>query len=159
MSYMTNNNCWWSFKGEHVSKYMTTKSHSLQERVHLLLLHSCHFYLKRRKWLCLCKPNKTQSHKLEIVEHKAAIRNSNMDYAIVGHYKEKNHRSATSLKFIGIERVRHHPRGDHLINQLFRREVFWIFRLNTIEPYGFKEAQDLSYFLWHENITFISLHR
>lgn len=39
------------------------------------------------------------------------------------------------------------PRGGNLINQLLRREAFWIYELNTIEPYGLNETQDLSSFL------------
>ena len=67
----------------------------------------------------------TQPHlKLGVAEHKAAIRNGNMDYAIARQYKEKNHGSATSLKFVGIERVRPNPRGGNLINQFLRREAF-----------------------------------
>ncbi len=38
--------------------------------------------------------------KLRIAEHKAAIRNKNMNYAITRHYKERNHGSAASLKLI-----------------------------------------------------------
>ena len=90
----------------------------------------------------------TKRHlKLRVAEHKAAVRNGNMDYAIARHYKEKNHGLATSLKFISIERVRPNPRGGNLINQLLRREAFWIYELNTIEPYGLNETQDLSSFL------------
>ena len=53
------------------------------------------------------------------------IRNGNMDYAIARH-KEKNDGPATSLKFIGIERVLPSPRGGNLIKQLLRREAYWI---------------------------------
>lgn len=38
--------------------------------------------------------------------HKASFRNGNMDYAIDRHYKEKNHGSASYLRFIGTERVK-----------------------------------------------------
>ena len=63
------------------------------------------------------------------------IRNGNMDYAIARH-KEKNDGPATSLKFIGIERVLPSPRGGNLIKQLLRREAYWIHELNTVEPNG-----------------------
>ena len=40
----------------------------------------------------------TKHHlKLRVAEHKAAIRNGYMDYAIARHYKEKNHGSASNL--------------------------------------------------------------
>ena len=49
--------------------------------------------------------------------------------------------------FFGVEKVRPNPRGGNLIKQLLRREAFWIYELNTIEPYGLNETQDLSSFL------------
>ena len=88
-----------------------------------------------------------QNLKLRITEHKAAIRHNNMDYAIARHYKEQNHGAATSLKFIGIEKIEPNPRGGNLINQLLRREAYWIFELKTIEPFGLNETQELSCFL------------
>ena len=100
---------------------------------------------------CLCGlvyVGQTKRHlKLRIAEHKAAIRNGNMDYAIARHYKEKKHGSATTLKFFGIEKVQPNPRGGNLINQLLRREAFWIHELNTLEPHGLNETHDLSSFL------------
>ncbi|KAL2080587.1 hypothetical protein ACEWY4_024380 [Coilia grayii] len=85
--------------------------------------------------------------KLRFAEHKGAIRNGNMDYAIARHYKVMNHGSATSLKFIGLERVQPNPRGGNLIKQLLQREAYWINELNTVEPHGLNELQDLSVFL------------
>ncbi|XP_045889185.1 uncharacterized protein LOC123959274 [Micropterus dolomieu] len=82
--------------------------------------------------------------KVRVAEHKAAIRNENMDYAISRHYREKKHGSATTLKFIGIEILRPNPRGGNLINQLLRGEAFWIHELNTIEPHGLNETLHLS---------------
>lgn len=48
----------------------------------------------------------------------AAIRNENMDYTIVSHCKDRNHGSAASLKFKGIERVTPNTGGGNIINQL-----------------------------------------
>lgn len=80
--------------------------------------------------------------KLRVAEHKATIRNGNMDYAIARHYKENG--SGTSLKFTGIERLCPNPRGGNMINQLLRREAFWIHELNTIEPHGLNVTLDFS---------------
>lgn len=85
--------------------------------------------------------------KMRIAEHKGAIRNGNMDYAIARHYKAMNHGSASTLRFIGLERVQPSPRGGNLIKQLLQREAFWINELNTVEPHGLNELQDLSVFL------------
>ena len=76
-------------------------------------------------------------------EHKGAIKNGNMDYAIARHYKEKNHGPATSLKFIGIKRVLPSPRGGNLIEQPRRREAYWINELHKLEPNGLKELQNV----------------
>ena len=85
--------------------------------------------------------------KIRIAEHKAAIRHGNMDYAIARHYKEKNHGSAATLKFIGIEKVTLPPRGGDHKKLLLQTEAQWIFRLNSIEPYGLNENLDLSSYL------------
>ncbi|XP_063077568.1 uncharacterized protein LOC134467623 [Engraulis encrasicolus] len=85
--------------------------------------------------------------KLRIAEHKASIRNGNMEYAIARHYKDRNHGSATTLRFVGIERVMPNPRGGDLIKQLLKREAHWIHKLNTVEPHGLNEKQELSVFL------------
>lgn len=85
--------------------------------------------------------------KLRIAEHKAAIRNGNMDYAIARHCREKNHGSVVSLKFLGIERISPSPRGGNIVKQLLQREAYWIYTLNTMEPRGLNENLDLSSFL------------
>lgn len=85
--------------------------------------------------------------KLRIAEHKASIRNNNMEYAIARHYRDRNHGSASTLRFVGIERVMPNPRGGDIIKQLLKREAYWIHTLNTVEPYGLNEKQDLSVFL------------
>ncbi len=59
----------------------------------------------------------------------------------------KNHGSAASLRFTGIERVLPNPRGGNMVKQLLRREAFWINELSTIEPFGMNDSQDLSCFL------------
>ena len=85
--------------------------------------------------------------KIRIAEHKAAIRNGNMDYAIARHYKDKGHGSAATLKFIGLEKIELPPRGGDMKKLLLKQESFWIFELNTVEPYGLNENLDLSPFL------------
>ena len=84
--------------------------------------------------------------KLRIAEHKASIRNGNMDYAIARHYKEKGHGSAASLKFLGIEQVSS-SRGGNNKKLLLQREAFWIFTLNSVEPFGLNESLELHPFL------------
>ena len=85
--------------------------------------------------------------KTRIAEHKAAIRNNNMDYAIARHYAKAQHGSAATLKFWGIEKVSPLPRGGDMVNKLLKREAYWIFSLNTVEPNGLNEELSLSCFL------------
>ncbi len=88
-----------------------------------------------------------RNFKLRIAEHKAAIRNGNMDYAIARHYKERAHGSAASLKFVGLEKISPSPRGGDIVKRLRQRESFWIFTLNSMEPHGLNQSLDLSSFL------------
>lgn len=85
--------------------------------------------------------------KLRIAEHKAAIRNGNIDYAIARHYRDRNHGSAASLRFIGIERVLPNPRGGNLVQKLLKWEAYWIYTLNSMEPHGLNELSGLSSYL------------
>ena len=85
--------------------------------------------------------------KVRIAEHKAAIRNGNMEYAIARHYKERNHGSTASLKFMGIEKVTMPPRGGDMKKLLLQREAYWIFTLNSVEPHGLNESLELNSFL------------
>lgn len=83
-------------------------------------------YIPLNHHVTLCTKVKTKgSFKLRIDELQAAKRKGNMDMLEKGEKKgNKNLGSATSLKFIGIERVRTNLRGGNLINQLLRREAF-----------------------------------
>lgn len=62
-------------------------------------------------------------------------------YRKIMHSIQKNDGSATSLKFIGIERVKPNPRGGDLINQVLRRDAFWSYELNTVQPYGLNKSR------------------
>lgn len=63
--------------------------------------------------------------KLRIAEHKAAIRNRNVDYAIARHYQERNHGT-------GVKKVSPSPKGGNIIKKILQREAFWIFTVNTV---------------------------
>lgn len=85
--------------------------------------------------------------KLRIAKHKAAIRNGNMDYTIARHYRDRNHGSGASFKFIGIERILPNPRGGNLVQKLLKREAYWIYTLNSMEPHGLNESSGLRSYL------------
>lgn len=123
----------------------TGEKHNIKEFINCLSTHVV-YMLKCPCGLIYIGQTK-RNLKLRIAEHKAAIRNNNMEYAIARHYKERNHGSASTLKFLGIERVMPSPRGGDIIKQLLKREAYWIHKLNTVEPHGLNEKQDLSVFL------------
>lgn len=75
-------------------------------------------------WLCLGSSKNLPWDSLRTAEHKAAIRNGDVDYAVARQHKKKDRGSASSLRFVGIKRVKPNPRGGNLINQLLRREAF-----------------------------------
>ena len=84
--------------------------------------------------------------KLRVAEHKALIRLQNMDYAIARHYISAGHGSPASLKFWGLEKVERSPRGGDHNNRLLRREAHWVFKLNSVEPFGLNEMNNLVFF-------------
>lgn len=90
------------------------------------------------------------SLKLRISEHKAAIWNSNMDYAIARHNKERNDGSDPS-DLLALKECNPIRKGALWLISSWE-EAFWIYELNTTESYGL--AQDLSSLLWYENINF-----
>ncbi len=61
-----------------------------------------------------------QALKVCIAEHKAAIQNKNMDYAIACHYVKAMHGSPAPLKFWGIEKIKVSPRGGVIVNKLLK---------------------------------------
>ena len=85
--------------------------------------------------------------KIRIGEHKTAIRTGNLEYAMARHYKQANHGSPASLRFWGIEKVSSSARGGDIIKKLLRREAYWIYTLNTLEPSGLNEELSLSSYL------------
>ncbi len=84
--------------------------------------------------------------KARTAEHKNAIQNKNPVYAMARHYDQVKHGSVASLKFWGIEKTPPLSRGGDIINKL-RREAYWIFTLNIIEPFGLNGEMNLSCFL------------
>ena len=85
--------------------------------------------------------------KVRVAEHKAAIRSQNKDYAIARHYINAGHGSSASLKFWGLEKVEQSPRGGDHNSRLLRREAHWVFKLNSVEPYGLNDSNNLSCYL------------
>lgn len=99
------------------------------QRVWLLTFFSVQTRRSRRVFIT-CRPGYASGCRriyLETVwgaQSTAAIRNGDMDYVVARQHRKKEHGFASSLRFVGIKRVKPNPRGGNLINQLLRREAF-----------------------------------
>lgn len=76
--------------------------------------------------------------KQRISEHKSSIRRKDMNYPVAAHFVTLNH-DVTSLRFCGIEKVTLPPRGGDIELLLQRRELFWIYTLQTLSPKGMND--------------------
>lgn len=76
--------------------------------------------------------------KQRISEHKSSIRRKDLNYPVAVHFLTLNH-DVTSLRFCGIEKVTLPPRGGDIELLLQRRELFWIYTLQTLSPMGMND--------------------
>lgn len=76
--------------------------------------------------------------KQRISEHKSSIRRKDVNYPVAAHFLSFNH-DVSSLRFCGIEKVSVPPRGGDIELLLQRRELFWIFTLQTLSPMGMND--------------------
>lgn len=82
-----------------------------------------------------------------LAEHKYAIRTHNLNYPMAKHFKQAGHSSPNSLRAMVIEVVPQNPMGGDRLQQLLRRETFWIDRLNAMTHPGLNEEIEFSPFL------------
>lgn len=95
----------------------------------------------------LCYVGKTtRALKTRISEHRSAIRNCVATSPVAQHFMKAKH-NVSSLKFIGLETVKYPRRGGDLDNLLLKRELFWIYTLETLAPRGLNEDFDIRPFL------------
>lgn len=75
--------------------------------------------------------------KQRLSENKNSIRRKDANYPVVAHFLALNH--VSTLHFCGIEKVSMPPRGGNIELLLQRRELFWIFTLQTLSPIGIND--------------------
>ncbi len=80
--------------------------------------------------------------KTRIAEHHSTIRNQVSSSLVAVHFAEAKHNVST-LKYIGIESLKQPRRGGDLNSMLLKRELFWIFTLDTLSPRGLNEDFDI----------------
>lgn len=88
----------------------------------------------------------TRALKTRISEHRSAIRNGVTSSPVAVHFMNAKH-NISSLKYVGIENIKCPRRGGNVDNLLLKRELFWIYTLNTLAPRGLNEDFDIRPFL------------
>jgi len=76
--------------------------------------------------------------KQRISEHKSLIRRKDTNYPVATNFLTFNH-DVSSLWFCGIEKVSMPLRGSNVELFLQRRDLFWIFTLQTLSPRGMND--------------------
>lgn len=87
----------------------------------------------------------TRPLKQRISEHKSSIRRNDENYPVACHFNNLSH-PLSSLRFQGIEQVTLHRGGD-VDRKLCQRELFWIHKLDALQPSGLNEDFDMSVFI------------
>lgn len=84
--------------------------------------------------------------KLRIIEHRSRIRNLVAEAPLVQH-TEAGH-AYDAFKFLVLEIITYNTDegGDPLI-KLAQREIYWIYRLRTLQPKGLNTNVDFSSYL------------
>lgn len=88
----------------------------------------------------------TRPLKQRIAEHRSNIRNHDKKSPVALHFSQSQHNVST-LKYIGIEQIQLPRRGGDIDTLLLRREAYWIYTLDTLNPKGLNEDFDLRPFL------------
>ncbi|OCT97836.1 hypothetical protein XELAEV_18010068mg [Xenopus laevis] len=88
--------------------------------------------------------------KSRIKEHRGYIRNfkkdTYSDTAVSRHFSAMSH-NVNQLKWLVLEVVHNPPRGGDLKLRLSQREMYWIRKLNTVNPKGLNESWSVKSFL------------
>ena len=77
----------------------------------------------------------TSLNRERMSEHKSTIRRNDRNYPVAVHFNDFKH-DISSFKFQGIEKVTLPERGGNIDEILNRREVYWIYTLQTLFPKG-----------------------
>ena len=88
----------------------------------------------------------TRALKTRITEHRSAIRRRDPSSPVAVHFNKEGH-TASSFHYMGIEAVKCPRRGGDIDTLLLRRELFWVYTLNTLSPNGINEDFSIRPFL------------
>ncbi|CAJ0965128.1 unnamed protein product [Ranitomeya imitator] len=88
----------------------------------------------------------TQTVRDRVAQHKSTIRCNKTHLPLPFHFSAKNHNIA-QLRFQVLEQVDIPRRGQNRTKMLQKREAYWIYTLQTLEPKGLNRDYDVSAFL------------
>ncbi|CAJ0968530.1 unnamed protein product [Ranitomeya imitator] len=81
-----------------------------------------------------------------ISQHKSNIRCNRDHLPLPHHFRTMGHNIA-QFKFQVVEQIEQGHRGQNRVKLLRKRESYWIFTLQTLEPKGLNRDYDMSSFL------------
>ena len=84
--------------------------------------------------------------KTRISEHRSNIRNHDKKSPVAVHFSTLKH-SVSTLSYVALEHVQLPRRGGDINSLLLKRELYWIYSLNTLSPNGLNEEMDIRPFL------------
>lgn len=83
--------------------------------------------------------------RVRICEHRSSIRRGDVMSPVARHFMEEGH-NISQLKFMVIDQVRPPRRGGDPKKALLRRELQWMYKLDSKAPKGMNEESDLTVF-------------
>ncbi|XP_077139819.1 uncharacterized protein LOC143804976 [Ranitomeya variabilis] len=88
----------------------------------------------------------TQPIRDRVAQHKSTIRCNKTHLPLPYHFSKQNH-NISQLRFQVLEQVDTPRRGQSRVSLLLKREAYWIYSLQTLEPKGLNRDYDVSAFL------------
>ena len=88
----------------------------------------------------------TRCLKTRIAEHRSNIRNRDQRSPVATHFHEAGH-NISMLQYIGIEQVKKPRRGGNIDTLLLKRESYYIHKLDTKQPRGLNQENEIGPFL------------
>lgn len=89
----------------------------------------------------------TRPLSVRIREHIYNIKKRITTHNLSAHFLKEHGADPGGLKFWGIEKSWTHWRGSNKLRELSKRQSFWIYKLETLEPKGLNVEFDLNCFI------------
>lgn len=80
-------------------------------------------------------------------EHITNIKTGFKNHSVSKHYLLVHNRDPSNTLFLGIDKFKPNWRGSHLVREISKMEMAWIFHLKTYAPYGLNIDTDVNAFI------------